>query len=73
VIRVIIEVSDGATWFNVALQAENIQRAVSLVAARHRAGDVRVRFPIDPEGFFVKVPCASGDLIGHELPEKAAA
>jgi hypothetical protein len=72
-IRVVIEVRYGAAHFDAAVQAENIKRAVSLVAARHRAGDVRVKFPIDPEGFFVKVPSVPGDLIGHEQPKKVAA
>lgn len=72
-IRVVIEVRNGAAHFDVAVQAETIQRAVSLVAARHRASNVRVKFPIDPEGFFVKDPSGQGDLIGHEQPEKVAA
>jgi hypothetical protein len=69
-IRVVIEVRNGSACFNVAVQAENIQRAVSLVAARHHAGLVRVTFPIDPERFFVK---DLDELIGDEQPEKAAA
>jgi hypothetical protein len=72
-IRVVIEVRNGATQLDVVVEAENINRAVSLVAARHRASDVRVKFPIDPEGFFVMVPSAQGELIGHEEPEKVAA
>ena len=72
-IRVVIEVRNGSSRFNVAVRAENIQRAVSLVAGRYRASDVRVTFPIDPMGFFVKVRSAPGDLIEHEQPEQVAA
>jgi hypothetical protein len=56
VIRVSIEVRNGATTLRVGVQARSIQRAVSLVGnAFHSAdGDVRVVFPIDPEGFFVE-------------------
>jgi hypothetical protein len=69
-IRVVIEVRNGSACFTVAVQAENIQRAVSFVAAQHSAGVVRVTFPIDPEGFFVKEP---NELIVDEQPMKAAA
>ena len=69
-IRVVIEVRNGSACLNVAVQAENIQRAVSLVAAQHSASVVRVKFPIDPEGFFVK---DSDELIVDEQPIKAAA
>jgi len=55
-VKVSIEVRSGATRFSVAVQAESIQRALSLVAARHPDGDCRVKFPIDAEGFFVKAP-----------------
>jgi hypothetical protein len=55
VIRVSIEVRNGATRLRVGVQASSIQRAISLVGnAFHSAGDLRVVFPIDPEGFFVE-------------------
>jgi hypothetical protein len=38
----------------VAVQAESISRAVSIVKGRHPSHDVRVVFPIDPEKFFVR-------------------
>jgi hypothetical protein len=68
-IRVVVQVRTGAAHFNVAVQAENIQRAVNFVAGRYRDGDVRVKFPIEPERFFVK---DLGELIGHEQLEMAA-
>ena len=44
-VKVSIEVRDGAARFRVAVQAESIQRALSLVAARHPNHDVRVKLP----------------------------
>jgi hypothetical protein len=69
-IRVVVEVRSGSARYDVVVLAENIQRAVSLVAAHHRAGVVRVRFPIDPEGFFVKLP---GGSVVDEQQEMTAA
>ena len=70
-IKVSIEVREGATRFSVSVRAENIRRAVSLVTERYPKGDVRVRFPIDSERFFVAD--ASTGMVGVELPEKMAA
>jgi hypothetical protein len=55
-IKVSVEVREGAALFRVAVQAESISRAVSIVKGRHPGRDVRVVFPIDPEGFFPKDP-----------------
>jgi hypothetical protein len=52
-IKVSMEVREGAALYRVAVQAESISRAVSLVKGRHPGRDVRVVFPIDPEGFFL--------------------
>ena len=51
-IKVSVEVREGAALFRVAVQAESIGRAVSVIKGRHPDRDVRVVFPIDPEGFF---------------------
>ena len=46
-VKVSIEVRNGAARFDVAVQAENIQRALSFVGKRYPDGNVRVKFPID--------------------------
>ena len=51
-IKVSMEVREGAALYRVAVQAESISRAVSIVKGRHPGRDVRVVFPIDPESFF---------------------
>ncbi len=52
-IKVCVEVREEHARFRVAVRAESIVRAISLLQMRHPGGDVRVVFPIDPEGFFV--------------------
>ncbi len=52
-IKVSVEVREGAAPFRVAVQAETIGLAVSIVEGRHPGRDVRVVFPIDPEDFFL--------------------
>ena len=51
-IKVSVEVREGAARFRVAVQAESISQAVSVVKGRHPGRDVRVVFPIDPERYF---------------------
>jgi hypothetical protein len=69
VMKVCVEVRSGAARFKVAVRAESIRRALSLVGERYPMGEVQVKFPIDPEGFFVKDPAASrAGSIGFEAP-----
>jgi hypothetical protein len=53
VVKVSSEVCNGAARLTVAVRGGSIRRAIDLVAGRYPKGDVRVRFLIDPEGFFV--------------------
>ena len=52
-VKVSIEVRSGAARFNVAVRAESIQRAVSLMGNRFPGREVIVSFPINPEGSLV--------------------
>ena len=52
-VKVSVEVHDETARFTVAVRAQSVQQALSIVAARHPARVARVKFPIDPEGFFV--------------------
>jgi hypothetical protein len=52
--RVSIEVHSGTARFAVAIKAQSIQQALSIVAARYPSSAARVKFPIDPESFFVE-------------------
>jgi hypothetical protein len=51
-VKVLIEVHDGTARFTVAIKAQSIQQALSIVAARYSGSVARVKFPIEPEGFF---------------------
>jgi hypothetical protein len=63
VVKVSVEVRNGAARFRVGVQASSIQRALNLVKGVHCASDVKVVFPIDPEGFFVEDALAAEGLI----------
>ena len=53
-LKVSVEVRSGTARFMVGVQAKNIQQALSIVQGRYPAKVARVKFPIDPEGFFVE-------------------
>jgi hypothetical protein len=70
VVRVSIEVRSGAARFRVGIRASNIRRAVSLAKGLYSASDVKVIFPIDPEGFFIEDPFAKEALVEGGIPQK---
>ena len=57
-VKVSIEVRNGTARFMVEVKAKNIQQALRIVQTRYPAGVATVKFPIDPEGFFVE-ECAA--------------
>ncbi len=69
-VKVSIQVHNGATRFDVAVRAESIRQAVSIVQGRYPGRDIGVKFPIDPEGFFVEDLARAGIV---EQPKKIAA
>ncbi len=72
VVRVSIEVgSDTARW-GVVVRAESIGRALSIAEAFYPGTDVRLVFPIEPEGFFVEDPAATPGPVRLEMLEEAA-
>ena len=73
VVKVSIEVSSGAARFHVAVRAESIQRAASIVATRYPGGNCRVKLPIDPRGFFMNETAAGAGIVGLERPNVIAA
>ncbi len=52
-IKVCVEVREGAAPFEVAVYAGSISQAVGIVKGRFPGRDARVVFPIDGEEFFV--------------------
>jgi hypothetical protein len=53
-VKVSIEVHDGTACFSVAVLARSIQQALSIVVAQYPGCVAKVKFPIDPEGFFAE-------------------
>ena len=53
-IRVSMEVREGAALSRATVQAESIREAVNITRRRYPGRDVRVMFPIDPEDFFIE-------------------
>ncbi len=53
-VRISVEVSSGAARFRVSVQAQSIERALEIVQRQNPEKECKVRFPIDPEPFFVK-------------------
>jgi hypothetical protein len=72
-ISVVIDVLNEATRTCVVVQARSVCGAVSIAAAVYPNADVRVRFPIDPEAFFVKDPAARAEMVNLGRPEEMAA
>ena len=55
-IKVSMEVREGAALSRATVQAESIREAVSITRGRYPGRDVRVMFPIDAEDFFIEDP-----------------
>ena len=53
-IRVSMEVREGAALSTATVQAESICEAVSITKGRYPGREVRVMFPIDAEEFFIE-------------------
>jgi hypothetical protein len=69
-VRVAIEVRSGVARFRVGIHSSSIQRAVSLAQNWYSASDVRVIFPLDPEGFFVEDVLDKEGLIERGNPQE---
>jgi hypothetical protein len=72
-VKVSIEVHNRAARFSVSVKAHSIEQAMSVVRGRYPGCSVRVRFPIDPEGFFVKEPTPWAGIVGVDQVDLIAA
>ena len=72
-VNVSVEVRSGTTRFRVGVQAQSIREALSVVGGRYPRGEIRVVFPIAPEGFFSMKPSASAGIVGLEQIHPKAA
>jgi hypothetical protein len=71
-VRVSVEVRKGAVRFGVTVRAESFRRAMSIVEERYPNGNVRVKFPLVPEGLFGEDVTARAGMV-EEKPKKLAA
>jgi hypothetical protein len=55
-IKVSMEVREGAALSIATVQAESIREAVSITRERYPGREVRVIFPIDAQDFFIECP-----------------
>ncbi len=69
-VRVSIEVRSDTARFRIRVQASSLQSALSLVKEFYSASDVKVVFPIDPEGFFVEEALGAEGLIERAKPQE---
>ena len=65
-VRITVEVGEGATRYKVAVQAESIRRALEIVEGLNPGRNSRLSFPIDPEAFFVRDPAAAAGPVERE-------
>ena len=72
-VRVSIRIREGASRFDVSVQAQSIPRAVEIAANWYPNAAVRVSFPIDAEAFFVDEPATRTARLRREWPERVAA
>ena len=76
-VRVSVEVRSGTTRFRVGVQARSIRKALSMVGGSYPHAEVRVAFPVGPEGFFVRESSmdlsAPEGVVGHERTHEVAA
>ena len=53
-VKVSVEVRSGSARFWVSVRAQSIQQAASIVAGWHPDRELKVKFSISPEDFFVE-------------------
>jgi hypothetical protein len=53
-IMISVQVSSGTARFRVMVQAESIERALEIVTRQNPSKECELKFPIDPETYFVE-------------------
>jgi hypothetical protein len=71
-VKVSVEVRSGTARFQVGVRARSIREALGLVGGKYPHSEVRVVFPIEPEGYFVD-GSAQAAMVGSGQEHKAAA
>ena len=71
-VRVSVEVGGDVGRFRVLVEAESIERAMSLASERYPDIEARLLFPIDPSAFFAGGCHRAAESILLEVPEEVA-
>ena len=66
-IRITVEVSQGAARFGVEVQAESIKRALEIVKSQNPSCAAKVVFPIEPEEFYVGDATVTAESLDREV------
>ncbi len=66
-IRISVEVSQGAARFGVEVQAESIKRALEIVESQTPSCAAKVVFPIEPEEFYVGDATVTAESLNREV------
>ena len=66
-IRITVEVSQGAARFGVEVQAESIKRALEIVESQNPSCAAKVVFPIEPEEFYVGDATVTAESLDREV------
>ena len=72
-VKVSIEVRNGAALFKVAVRAQSIERAASVVRGSYPGCDIRVKFPMGPKGFVVNELAPRTSIVEVDQPDLIAA
>ena len=68
-----VSIPEGASYFDVSVQAQSIRRALGIAADRYPKADVQVSLPIDAGVFFVEEPVSRTAWLRREWPQRVAA
>lgn len=71
-IKVVVEVYKEPGCSTVSVEAETLLEALRIARESYPGGEVRVVFPIDPEGFFLSGPFTPAKAAGLRADAKAS-
>ena len=65
-IRISVEVGQGAARCRVAVRAKNIGRALEIVGSQNTGYQAKMTFPADPKAFFVRGAAMTARAVDQE-------
>ena len=71
-VKLSVEGRSGTARFRVGVQAKSIRKALSMVGGSYPGSEVRVLFPIEPEGFVAELAALAGVVVPEITHQQAA-